>query len=149
VEILVISIASPLLVGIYKEGICIQKIEKEGKSSDILPLLFEEILKEYSPEKLYYANGPGSYMAIKIAYVFLKTLAISLDIPLQACDAFVFNNNSPIKAIGKNHFLKENSAIIMKIIGDEVQKEPYKLPECLNSELFNADCEPLYIVPAV
>ena len=73
VSVVVVSISSPILIGIYKDDILIDTIQSEGKTSDILPSIFDELLKKYSITNIYYANGPGSYMAIKISYVFLKT----------------------------------------------------------------------------
>ena len=40
-------------------------------------------------------------MAIKVAYLFLKTISISKNIELESCSGFEFNKNSPIKALGK------------------------------------------------
>ena len=42
------------------------------QTSEALPLLFESILKEYDPKRLFFARGPGSFMAIKITYIFFK-----------------------------------------------------------------------------
>ena len=41
-------------------------------------------------------------MAIKVAYIFLKTISITRSIDLYACEGFEFNQNSPIKALGKS-----------------------------------------------
>ncbi len=38
--------------------------------------ILDELLKEYDFTSLIYANGPGSYMGIKISYVGLSTLSI-------------------------------------------------------------------------
>jgi len=48
IKVLVISISNPILIGIYKENILIDTIRKEGKTSDILPSLFNEILAKYN-----------------------------------------------------------------------------------------------------
>ena len=94
IEVLVITISNPVLVGIYENKKLIEKIEIEGKTSDELPLVFEELLKKYEIKNLYYVNTPGSFMAIKVAYIFLKTISISKKIPLYACSGFEFNKNS-------------------------------------------------------
>ena len=78
VKVIVISIAHPILVGIYEDNLLIKTISKEGKTSDILPKLFDKIFEEYNVKEIFYVSGPGSYMAIKIAYVFLKTISIVL-----------------------------------------------------------------------
>ncbi|XPV82154.1 MAG: hypothetical protein ACNI22_16645 [Halarcobacter sp.] len=61
----------------------------EGMTSDVLPLVtFEKIINEYEINRINYVNTPGSYMAIKVAYVFLKTIAIVKNIELMACSGF-------------------------------------------------------------
>jgi len=70
VDILLIALSSPILIGVYENRQLIDSIESKEKSSDVLPLLFDELLKKYEVQNLFYANGPGSFMAIKIAYIF-------------------------------------------------------------------------------
>lgn len=113
IEALVISIANPLLIGIYKDKVLIEEINKEGMTSDILPTIFENLLEEYDIKRVTYVNTPGSYMAIKVAYVFLKTISITKNIEFFACSGFEFNENSPIKALGKKYFI--NSATGIKV----------------------------------
>ncbi len=137
-----------MLVGIYREGEIIEKIESKEKTSESLPLIFEDISKRYTLSSLYYAKGPGSFMAIKISYIFLKTVSIVKDIPLFGADAFYFNNNLPIKATGKLYFVKENGIIRTKKLESKKTGEFY-LPLFLNRGVFSLDCEPLYMLPAV
>ena len=73
VDVLCITLTSPIKIGIYENEKLVETIESEEKSSDILPLLFKDILEKYDVQKLLYANGPGSFMAIKVAYIFLKS----------------------------------------------------------------------------
>ena len=58
VDVLLITLSSPIKMGIYENNQLIETIESEKKSSDILPLLFDDLLKKYQPQKLFYANGP-------------------------------------------------------------------------------------------
>ena len=74
IEILVITISNPLLIGIYENKKLIKEHKLDGKTSDLLPSLFDELLKEYHIDKMIYVNSPGSFMAIKVAYIFLKTI---------------------------------------------------------------------------
>ncbi len=148
VEILVISIATPIQIGVYKEGRLQELISKEGMTSDILPILFKDILSRYDISKLLYVNGPGSYMAIKVAYIFLKSLSISKNIPLLACDGFAFNENSPIKALGKKYFIKKDGNISIEFI-DEKDLKDFKLPKILDNSLFSEESLPSYNLPAV
>ena len=87
-------------------------------------------------------------MAIKVAYVFLKSLSILKNIPLFATDAFYFNNNEPIKAIGKLHFVRVASEIKTQKL--EIAPEvTFTLPELLDYNEFSTDTAPLYMIGAV
>jgi tRNA A37 threonylcarbamoyladenosine modification protein TsaB len=141
-------LSSPLLIGLYKENKLFETITSEEKTSEILPKIFKKLLAKYTCKKIYFARGPGSFMAIKITYIFLKTLSISKDIELFATDGFYFSNNNPIKAIKKMYFIKENDKITTKFFNEEIETD-FKLPEILNIEKFSTDIEPLYILPAV
>jgi len=148
VDILLITLTSPILIGIYENGKLIKRVESDKKSSDVLPLLFQDILASYKVEKLFYANGPGSFMAIKVAYIFLKSLSILKKIPLFATDAFYFNNNEPIKAIGKLHFVKIASEIKTQKL-EIVHKALFSLPDVLDYNEFSTTSTPLYMIGAV
>ena len=148
VDLLFITLTSPILIGVYEEGKLIEKVISEEKSSDVLPLLFKELQEKYVIEKLFYANGPGSFMAIKIAYVFLKSMSVLKKIPLYATDAFYFNNNQPIKAIGKLHFVKVASEIKTQKF-ESAQEVNFRLPDMLDLDEFSTDAAPLYKIGAV
>lgn len=87
-------------------------------------------------------------MAIKVSYIFLKTLCISLKLPLYACDGFEVNDNNPILAFGKNYFIKDNGKIILKIFDKEIENN-IKLPKYLKDANFTNEIEPLYVLPAI
>ena len=152
-KILVISIADPILIGVYKDNILLETISKKGKTSDVLPSLVENILIKYTINEIFYVSGPGSYMAIKIAYIFLKTISIVNDIKLYAVSGFDFNNNSPIKALGKKYFFREfdknnNDTIVTKILGEHLI-EDFKIPQKFIDIKFTSDTLPEYNLPAV
>lgn len=150
VEALVISLASPLLVGIYKDSSLIKTYEIEGKTSDILPEVFGKILNEYELQNIYYVNGPGSYMAIKVAYLFLQTLCIVKKITLYATDGFTLNDNSPIKALGKKYFFKEHDGTIkIDFLENSSLLGSFQLPQVLNKDDFTSDPLPNYNLPAI
>jgi len=148
VDVLLITLTSPILVGIYEDQKLIETIASDEKSSDVLPLIFEEILKKYEVQKLFYANGPGSFMAIKVAYIFLKSLSVLKKIPLYARDAFYFNENQPIKAIGKLCFVKIASKIETQKF-QTVPKTEFTLPDELDYDEFSTNATPLYEIGAV
>jgi tRNA A37 threonylcarbamoyladenosine modification protein TsaB len=148
VDVLLITLTSPILIGIYEDKKLIKSIESDKRSSEVLPLLFKEILTSYKVEKLFYANGPGSFMAIKVAYIFLKSLSILKKIPLFATDAFYFNNNEPIKAIGKLYFVKVASEIKTQKL-ETVPESLFRVPDVLDYNEFSTTSTPLYMIGAV
>ncbi|GAB6045386.1 tRNA (adenosine(37)-N6)-threonylcarbamoyltransferase complex dimerization subunit type 1 TsaB [Caminibacter profundus] len=146
VDVVVIPIATPMLVGIYENGKLIREIKKSGMTSDILPEIFDEILCEYNIKHIIYAKGPGSYMSIKLAFIFFKTLEIAKSIKLLAQDGFYFNNNTPIKAVGNSFFLKKDGIISIE---KNLKEGEFKLPRFLNLNDFSEDTSPLYVLKAV
>jgi tRNA A37 threonylcarbamoyladenosine modification protein TsaB len=148
-SLFVISIASPLLVGIYENENLIETISKEGKTSDILPIIVQDVLKKHTIDEIIYVNGPGSYMAIKIAYIFLKTITIIHKIKLKAVEGFSVNNNSPIKALGKKYFIKSEDTIIVDFLSEDTKLEVFTLPTSLDNLDFKEGELPEYHLPAI
>ena len=147
-EILIVSIASPLLIGVYKDGVLIETVEKEEKTSEILLKILTELSLKYNYSRIVYTSGPGSYMAIKLTYITLRSLEILKEIPFDACEAFELNRNTPIKAMGKLYFIKEKETIITKKF-DEVLEQRFSLPSMLSEVTILDNNKPLYILPAV
>lgn len=148
-EVLVISISTPIKVGIYKDGNLIESIEQEGMTSDILPSIFKDILEKYELETISYVNTPGSYMAIKVAYLFLKTVCLTKNIKFLAVSGFEFNDNSPIKALGKKYFFNKNGKVIIDFLEEKSIISDFKLPKSLDKTNFSSDTLPIYNLPAV
>ena len=149
IEILVITISNPLLIGIYEDKKLIKEHKLDGKTSDLLPNLFEKLLKEYEINRIIYVNSPGSFMAIKIAYIFFKTISISKNIELVASEGFLFNENSPIKALGKKYFIKDENKIKVDFLEKDCIIRDFKLPMCIEKYNFNKETLPIYNLPAV
>jgi tRNA A37 threonylcarbamoyladenosine modification protein TsaB len=149
IEILVITISNPLLIGVYENKKLIKEHKLEGKTSDLLPLLFEQLLKDYSIKTLMYVNTPGSFMAIKVAYIFLKTLIITKNIEFKAVEGFEFNNNSPIKALGKKYFIKTENEIKVDFLEKNSIIRDFELPLNIGKINFNKETLPIYNLPAV
>ena len=148
-EVLVISISNPILIGIYENENLIKEHKLEGKTSDLLPQLFEEILKQYDINRVNYVNTPGSYMAIKVSYVFLKTISITKNIEFRACSGFEFNNNSPIKALGKKYFIQDENEIKVDFLEKDCIIRDFELPKSIDKINFNKQTLPIYNLPAV
>ncbi len=147
-ELLVVGVTSPLLVGLYVDGELFEEFQSEKKTSEALPAILHDARYRYDLRALYYARGPGSFMAIKVTYVMLKTFSIALEIPLYAADAFAFNGNRPIKAIGTSCFVKKGDEIRIEH-GCGETRGGFELPMRLERAHFGAENEPLYILPAV
>jgi tRNA threonylcarbamoyladenosine biosynthesis protein TsaB len=146
IDIVVIPISSPIKVGLYKDRVLFEEITSDEMTSDFLPKFFDEISKKYEIDNIIYSKGPGSYMSIKLTYIFLKTLQITKDISIFAVDGFYFNQNSPIKAVGNRFFVKENDTITIK---EAEITNSFELPKKLNFNEFSKEIEPLYILNAV
>lgn len=150
IDILVISIASPILIGIYKDQQLIDTFSIDGKTSDVLPIIFQDIINQYKINTITYVNGPGSFMAIKVAFIFLRTICITQNIPLFAMSGFDLNNNSPIKALGKKYFFnRQDAKIDIDFLNDDTQIDPFKLPNMLDMCKLLSSNEPNYNLPAV
>ena len=147
-KILIISISSPLLIGVYRDGQLIEKIESSQKTSEILLKILTELSEKYNYSKVIYTNGPGSYMAIKLTYITLRSLEILKNISFEGCNAFDLNGEKPIKAMGKLYFIKEKETIITKKF-DEAVEQRFELPSMLSEVTLLNDNKPLYILPAV
>jgi tRNA A37 threonylcarbamoyladenosine modification protein TsaB len=147
-KILIISISSPLLIGVYKDDLLIEKIENNQKTSEVLLKILMELSEKYNYSHVLYTNGPGSYMAIKLTYITLRSLEILKGINFTGCNAFDLNDNKPIKAMGKLYFIKENNTIITKKF-DEAVEQRFELPSMLSEVTVLNDNKPLYILPAV
>lgn len=148
IDVLLIALSSPIQIGIYENTKLIDTIVNEGKSSDILPFLYQDIFQKYDVKGLFYANGPGSFMAIKVAYIFLKSLSVLKNIPLYATDAFKFNKNHPIKAIGKLYFVNISSQITTQKL-EIAEESTFSLPNTLDYDEFSEKSAPLYMIGAV
>ena len=146
IDIVIIPMSKPLKIGLYKDGELFEEIKADKMTSDFLPIFFDGILKKYNIKNIIYANGPGSYMAIKLTYIFLKTLQITKNINILAQDGFYFNQNSPIKAIGNRYFVKENDTITIK---EANPSKEFELPKKLVYSDFLEEISPIYILNAV
>jgi len=147
-KLLVISIASPLLLGVYRNDILIKTFSSEKKTSDILLPLLRDILSEYDVSEIIYTRGPGSYMAIKLTYIMLKTIEILKGIKCLGCSGFSLNGGEPIKAIGNLYFIKEKETIITKKFEQPVNVV-FTLPQSIHDLEIDEESTPEYSLPAV
>ena len=148
IDIVLILISKPIIIGIYENNSLIKELRTDEKSSDFIPNFFESILKEYKINNVVFTNSPGSFLAIKSTYVFLKTLSFAINISLYGVDGFYFNEKSPIKSMGKLYFVKEKDIIITKILNNPLIKE-FSLKKFFSIKDFTKDINPKYLIPYV
>ncbi len=148
VTLIVLSIGSVLQIGVYSEEILIDRIESKEKTSEVLLPLLSELLDRYAVEKIIYTRGPGSYMAIKLTYVILRTIEIVRGIRCLGCSAFAFNGGAPIKAVGNLYFIKEKETIITKKL-QQPPKTELVLPQRIHDLEIDEESTPDYRLPAV
>ncbi len=146
--LLVNTIASPLQVGVYQNETLHERYIEEGKTSDVLLPLLMKLLQRYPVSRIVYARGPGSYMAIKLTYVTLKSIEVVQGIPCFGCSAFTLNNNQPVKAMGNLYFIKEKETIITKKFDTPVEAA-FVLPQSIQDLEIDEESAPAYLLPAV
>ncbi|EBF6145684.1 tRNA threonylcarbamoyladenosine biosynthesis protein TsaB [Campylobacter coli] len=139
------ALSKPLMIGIYQDDKLVKNIESEEKASEFVSKILKILLKEFSFDELIYANGPGSYMGIKISYVSLRTLSIVKNIPLFAISAFELNNNQPIAAHKNMCFVKKEDEIIL----EENTAGEFFLPPNLSKLNKKDDNLPFYFLSAI
>ncbi|MDE5592043.1 MAG: hypothetical protein K2I63_03695, partial [Helicobacter sp.] len=148
-DLLLFSTSNPLKIGVYAKNRLIESFFQEGQISDILIPLFDKISTKYpNIQTLFFVNGPGSLMALKLVYIFAKTLAMAKGIKLQATNGFAFNGNHPIKAYGTCYFVCDKTGkISIQSYESPPKCTPYILPKILDTNLFSKDINPLYLMP--
>ncbi len=105
-------------------------------------------MSEYDISKIIYTRGPGSYMAIKLTYIMLKTIEIIRAIPCFGCSGFALNEGQPIKAVGNLYFIKGKETIITKKYEHPVNAK-FTLPKSIHDLEIDEESTPEYVLPAV
>jgi hypothetical protein len=136
------------MLGVYEESELIETKSSDLKTSEILLPLIRECLDKYDISTIIYTRGPGSYMAIKLTYIILKTIEIMRGIKCVGCSGFALNGGEPIKAIGNLYFIKEKETIITKKYEQPVNVN-FTLPQSIQDLALDEESTPDYILPAV
>ena len=147
-SLLVISISSPLLIGVYEKDLLIETFTSDKKTSEILLPIIKRCLDKYNISKIIYTRGPGSYMAIKLTYLILKTIEITRGIKCFGCSGFALNGGEAIKAIGNLYFIKEKETIMTKKYEQPVNVN-FTLPQSIHDLEIDEESTPEYMLPAV
>ena len=148
VDLIVIELSSPILIGVYQDAQLVETLSSDQQSSEALPLLFKEIFQRYEIENIVYTRGPGSFMATKVAYIFLQTLCLVKQCRLYATNAFTFNRAQPIKAFGKLYFIQSNGTIATQKFEEPLEAR-FELPKTIDLSDYSEETTPLYVLPAV
>ena len=123
-------------------------MSSEKKTSEILLPLLNKCMDEYDISNIIYTRGPGSYMAIKLTYIMLKTIEITRGISCFGCSGFALNGGQPIKAVGNLYFIKEKETIITKKYEQPVNAK-FTLPQSIHDLELDEESTPEYVLPAV
>lgn len=139
---MIISLSSPLLVGLYENGIKFKDIVTDEHVSEALISLLDELDSNYKIEKIIYANTPGSFMGLKTAYIILKTFCLVRDCEFLAVSGFELNGGRAIRANKKLSFVMQDKVVVLK--PDE--PSPFVLPQKLSMINLGIDTLPEYII---
>lgn len=135
-------------MGVYEDGHLIQTFTSNKKTSEILLPIVMECIQTHDISQMIYTRGPGSYMAIKLTYIMLKTIEITRGIECLGCSGFTVNGAEPIKAIGNLYFIKEKETIMTKKFEHAVDAK-FILPQSIHNLDIDKESTPEYILPAV
>jgi len=135
-------------MGVYEDDTLIKTFSSEKKTSEILLPFIMDVFNDYDISEIIYTRGPGSYMAIKLTYIMLKTIEIMRGIKCVGCSGFALNDSQPIKAIGNLYFIKEKETIITKKFEQPVNVI-FTLPQSIQDLEIDEESTPEYILPAV
>jgi len=147
-KLLIVPISTPLLLGVYRDNILIETFTSDKKTSEVLLPLLMGVTEQYDISKIIYTRGPGSYMAIKLTYIMLKTLEILKGIECIGCSGFELNGGRAIKAIGNLYFIKEKETIMTKKL-EQPADISFALPRSIHDLELDEESTPEYMLPAV
>ena len=149
VTLLLLSAQTPLCVGLYDaSGVLVRRYERTGQISQVLYPLFREIGAEFEVVALAYARGPGSFMGLKLGFVFLRSFAIAKKIPMRSASSFFFSAGAPIVATRHSAYLLSDDKISLCRL-ESAPENRMQLPKRVDFEALDEPLEPLYIQPAV
>lgn len=152
VDIALVSVGTPIRCGLYENGLLIEERISEELTLIALPRIFQPLLSDSSLRirAIYYANGPGSFSALKLTHIFLHTLSLLHDIELFATSSFYFTDDKYIKAFGMTYFyMNENNDIALTSFMSPPPLARFYMPKTLDTHRFHTRTEPLYILPPV
>lgn len=151
-----------MLCGVYQDGTLSDTITSQEPASQALAKILSQLLAKHKITKIIYANGPGSYMGLKVAYVMLKSYCIVKGIELYGVSGYELNQGAPIRAsktmsfvrTRKNKSSEQGTSLGITQDGYEISLQncapgEFSLPLNLNSLKLSSDNLPQYFTKAV
>lgn len=145
VELLFITLGSPLQIGIYENGELKKSLSSDKPSSEAITELLGELKKQYKITKIIYANGPGSFMGLKVAFVALSVFCAVYGCEFGAVSGFELNSGAPIAAKKGFSFVLNDGKISLEAC-DGVSAS---LPQSLENLSISSEVLPNYVLDAV
>ncbi|MCR8696009.1 MULTISPECIES: glycoprotease [Campylobacter] len=142
---MVICLSSPLVIGVYFEGNLIEKIISDDKASEALGQIISDLDSRYEIDRIIYANGPGSFMGLKVAYLTLCVFCVVRNIKFYGIDGFSLNGFKPIRANKNMSFVLKDGKINL----EKIEHCELELPSNLDGFDLIVDALPNYVIDAV
>lgn len=144
--LLLLTISKSAVVTIYGENGSLQESQTlQGKLTDSLYAAVKDLESRYNITQVAYAKGPGSFMGLKLGYIFLQTYSSVKHIPFVAASSFIFADE--IHSNGNRWFVKRGNEI--DLITKNSTINPIVAPTQIDLACFDGAVEPNYILPAV
>ncbi|NLK66069.1 MAG: glycoprotease [Campylobacteraceae bacterium] len=136
------------MVGVYFDNRLIDELisSDDEKASEFLVEATDKLLQKYEIQEIIYANGPGSFMGIKVAYIIFQTLSIALKIPFHSVSGFDLNGKKPIQANKHLSFVLDDAG---KITLKKSKGESFALPLDISNLNISSDILPNYVIDAI
>lgn len=144
-ELIIVSLSTPLIIGVYENGELKDELKSEKQSSDALIELLAQLKNSYKIKRIIYANGPGSFMGLKISYVILRIFCDINNIAFGAISAFSLTQNAAVSAKKGFCFVLEKDKISIQ----KGQGSPFLLPKTLENLNISKDALPNYVLDAL
>ncbi|MGE4295437.1 MAG: hypothetical protein AB7E49_07045 [Campylobacterales bacterium] len=149
VFVLLVSASRPMRLAVYDlGGNRLELHESDAPATESFYPFFKTIDDRYDIARVAYARGPGSFMGLKLGYVFLQSFAMARRIPFASVSSFALTRGAPVQAHGKRWFVLEGGEVSVRAFETPPQAALLP-PEQIDFSIFEAACEPEYLMPAV
>ncbi len=147
IDLLIIALSSPVIIGVYERGELAKKIKSDGRASEFLIEFLADINAD-EIASITYTNTPGSFMGLKVSYQILRVFCEVKNIAFCAVSGFELNGGGAIRANKTLSFLPQSGDGDEILIG-RATPSPFELPRNLAGLNKSPDTLPRYIIPAV